>query len=480
MKARSIALFLTVLLLSFPAGLAMGADTPAPQQGPGEHSTIVTSDGSIRDDELADYIAQQVAANPNGPKDVKVFLNTCYGGGLLDDLERVFGPGGAAAGTPWVAGSAAGADECAWCPTDESVGNSGAGGWWTDALLPGMTVGGNVAGGINNANANDAAGANGAGWEHGVMASGNGGDGITWSPKSQVVTFAGKPDYQADDNDVDNVNDAMLGVNGGDPSSDIRTSATGSRSTNDLKQMIANAAAACDSETQLVLYFSDHGDTHFDFDEWFAAMFGGGFMLVDPLAGGLTLPFSLHPGWLQGLMNMDMVPDQTANPFVELTPLDSIFDNEWEILLNGQPLPLPFVVNPGETIELPVDWWTLLDGENVLEIVPIGDPIMMDPLEFEGAELSSGDICRILGELAGPVPGDANGDGMVTDADYTIWADNYGLPGDPSMGDFNGDGFISDADYTIWADNYGAGVPVPEPCSLAVLLVGFGLLRRRT
>jgi hypothetical protein len=81
-----------------------------------------------------------------------------------------------------------------------------------------------------------------------------------------------------------------------------------------------------------------------------------------------------------------------------------------------------------------------------------------------------------------PVPGDANGDGAVTDADYTIWADNYAaLDATVEMGDFNGDGEVSDADYTIWADNYGTGVEaIPEPATLTVLaLTGLLALRRR-
>jgi PEP-CTERM motif-containing protein len=80
------------------------------------------------------------------------------------------------------------------------------------------------------------------------------------------------------------------------------------------------------------------------------------------------------------------------------------------------------------------------------------------------------------------VPGDANGDGVVSDADYTIWADNYGASGATfAMGDFNGDGEVSDADYTIWADNYGTGGgAVPEPATMSLIALG-GLvaLRRR-
>jgi PEP-CTERM motif-containing protein len=80
-----------------------------------------------------------------------------------------------------------------------------------------------------------------------------------------------------------------------------------------------------------------------------------------------------------------------------------------------------------------------------------------------------------------PPPGDANGDGAVTDADYTIWADNYGASGATyAMGDFSGDGEVSDADYTLWADNYGAGVVgVPEPATMGLIALGSLLAIRR-
>lgn len=56
----------------------------------------------------------------------------------------------------------------------------------------------------------------------------------------------------------------------------------------------------------------------------------------------------------------------------------------------------------------------------------------------------------------GVIPGDANFDNIVDQADYTIWADNYNSAGPNRIGtgDFNGDNDVDQADYTLWADNY--------------------------
>jgi CARDB protein/F5/8 type C domain-containing protein len=72
------------------------------------------------------------------------------------------------------------------------------------------------------------------------------------------------------------------------------------------------------------------------------------------------------------------------------------------------------------------------------------------------------------GAITAPIPGDANGDGHVTDADYTIWADNYGQPGGLQQGDFNNDGQVTDADYTLWADHYGQQASASVPLQTAV------------
>jgi hypothetical protein len=78
-------------------------------------------------------------------------------------------------------------------------------------------------------------------------------------------------------------------------------------------------------------------------------------------------------------------------------------------------------------------------------------------------------------------PGDATGDGCVSGADYTNWADNFGAgPGATvAQGDFNLDGFVSGADYTVWADHFGQGcqmATVPEPSSWRWMLLGAALL----
>jgi hypothetical protein len=53
-------------------------------------------------------------------------------------------------------------------------------------------------------------------------------------------------------------------------------------------------------------------------------------------------------------------------------------------------------------------------------------------------------------------PGDANGDGLVNEADYGIWHTNYNQNHQgPSYGDFDSDGVVDGADYVIWLNNYG-------------------------
>jgi hypothetical protein len=83
--------------------------------------------------------------------------------------------------------------------------------------------------------------------------------------------------------------------------------------------------------------------------------------------------------------------------------------------------------------------------------------------------------------LAGPGPGDANGDGKVDVNDLTIVLANYGKTGQTwSTGDFIGDGTVDINDLTIvfalYGTTYGASGPgisaVPEPSCVVLLGVG--------
>lgn len=71
------------------------------------------------------------------------------------------------------------------------------------------------------------------------------------------------------------------------------------------------------------------------------------------------------------------------------------------------------------------------------------------------------------------LPGDYNGDGNVTTADYQAWRQAHGATGDHPA-DGNGDGRVDAADYTVWRDAYvpNQSQAVPEPSAAVVLIAG--------
>jgi hypothetical protein len=97
---------------------------------------------------------------------------------------------------------------------------------------------------------------------------------------------------------------------------------------------------------------------------------------------------------------------------------------------------------------------------------------------FINRQLSPDDIAgaQSVYGIPNPTPGDANFDGVVDGADYTIWADHFQQSGQKwETGDFNQDGIVNGADYTIWADHFAPGaaaLPVPEPASFSLALIG--------
>jgi outer membrane protein assembly factor BamB len=114
-----------------------------------------------------------------------------------------------------------------------------------------------------------------------------------------------------------------------------------------------------------------------------------------------------------------------------------------------------------------------LGGNSVLRL-------QLDPPQYLGLAASGGGL-ELPAQLLILTPGDANGDSRVDGADYVLWANRYKKSGNPAQGDFDGNGVVDGADYIVWANRYtgsnvppvySAAMPVPEPLTLALLVVG--------
>lgn len=402
-----------VLALLFAAPAALPQDIPAPVQLPGEHSTISLqgTPSSIRDDHLADFIASQIPKDSEGKpqvRDVKIMVNSCYGGGILDDMQRIFGPGGACEGVPWIGGAASGPSDLAWGWSDGVVAdpdNEGKelGSTWTSALAgpqrsptdpnPGSIRsggGGSVRTDLESARDNDAAGPNHANREQPVIASGNGGHAIGWrgdGAKHEAVVFGGLQTNQRHHNNIENVAGALEQAWAGQPHN-IQKIDGGTEA--DLKNAIRDACQRLDKDTQLVIYLDDHGNTEFDFIEYLHATMG----LVPPLMVEPGLPlmvhYDLHHGWIEGLAGMAS-QGEPVEPQLWISVIEPVPAEALAILMNGMILHLdPGLVLHGYT-ELPIAPWTMIQpGPNhlVIEVMP-GAPFMV---LIDHLELSSGPI----------------------------------------------------------------------------------------
>lgn len=151
----------------------------------------------------------------------------------------------------------------------------------------------------------------------------------------------------------------------------------------------------------------------------------------------------------------------------------------------------------------------LVGGTLQIDLIDGFTPAAGDVLSVVVAQDLSGQFHAVTGDVFGPggeflaviywpdhvslycpLLGDANLDGVVSGADFTIWGDNFGSGSVWTEGDFTGDGQVTGADFTVWGDHFGQSVSlegtstaVPEPAAWSLLLVGIvgatGLLRRQ-
>jgi hypothetical protein len=92
-----------------------------------------------------------------------------------------------------------------------------------------------------------------------------------------------------------------------------------------------------------------------------------------------------------------------------------------------------------------------------------------------------------VGKLEARPYADFNLDGVIDNADFTIWKANFGVENNASFeeGDANGDGLIDAADYVVWRDTMGPAVSlgvftvsatsinvVPEPTTIGLAIAG--------
>ncbi len=81
-----------------------------------------------------------------------------------------------------------------------------------------------------------------------------------------------------------------------------------------------------------------------------------------------------------------------------------------------------------------------------------------------------------------PAAGDFDGNGVIDEGDYDVWATNYGST-TRLLADGNDNGVVDAADYTIWRDAFAAAatsIAVPEPAAaLLTAMLGVSLVARR-
>lgn len=216
-------------------------------------------------------------------------------------------------------------------------------------------------------------------------------------------------------------------------------------------------------------------------------------------------------GWLYTLQTMTLGPDATLDLGAQTTgqlavATDYVQDDQATLQLTIDNLGAPT-----SDMVLIINGTASLDGTLKIVTEPTFVPTLGDQFNlmmlwgptaslagvFSQIDGVSLDLVSVLGLAVtyDPTPGmgvqglvtylgDANGDLAVDALDLDILAVNMNQPGVHTWadGDFNGDGTVSFLDMSLWAGNFGlggGGGVVPEPTSLALLLLSGSVLMRR-
>jgi len=163
--------------------------------------------------------------------------------------------------------------------------------------------------------------------------------------------------------------------------------------------------------------------------------------IIDP-ANSFGLVKQLNLSTTLGNTLRDMALDPDGNLFI------SMFGGDVSFIAD-------VVTNPAAlTDNSPVAWFS--------SAVPSG---------FNGIDIGFGPPSEEL-------PGDYNGDGVVSNADYNLWKSQFGTAG-TLQNETATPGIVDAADYTAWRDHQTSALPgggslsaVPEPTSVLLLVVG--------
>jgi hypothetical protein len=448
------------------AGTATDANTNGlideVEQPANQHSYISMQGGRLRDDKLAKKL-KDLLVNTNGTanaKDVKLFFQQCFGGGMLDDIARELGKS-----VPWVGGSASRHDEVSFGEGDSNVDSNGPMDRWTRPLVGALAdlpvlralkkaARDDVANPLNRVGQNE---------RPQYRFSGDDARGITLedpeASSHHAVLLAGKPDGQRHRNDIRKMCELLkaewgnLDTNGtsvhvlfGD-GTDNPCSGSGvpggnvsAATTAGFCVVLDNLRPLMNANEEFVFYVSDHGTGSV------AAVNADRFRGVGDVFG---FDLDVPQGYWYGLIR-DPFND---GPTFKIHATGAYAPGTVEVFFNGQSIGFldPASINPdGQNVTtLPVREGAVQIGPNTLEIdaTAAGGGVAIVSAEFQLNDIST---------IPAPGWGDADGDGDVDHEDHIAFVaclsgpDGGYLNPDCANVDIDGDGDVDLVDFQLF------------------------------